>query len=253
MLKKNFAFLLVLITSIWIWKMLLENFIIAIVCIACTILIYQITVHKVKNNKLSKLYIFLLVVLALLQIFTTQYKSLTKLDDDGIRVQQIRLNEYPPTHITIAGKTLWLKFANWFEQRDETRAFFRMESNVFQSIDPSLYFFVNHPRERFGVHEFEKFPYILMPFFIIGIVSMFYKYRLISSISFIVPVFISAMWGNNNPLSNFTFFPLIAISITHGLQNIYKYINLKKHKSLFYIFCILFTLVFLQTVIYTFK
>lgn len=38
-----------------------------------------------------------------------------------------------------------------------------------------------------------------------------------------------------------------------GLNLAYKRINLKRHKQLFYIFAALYVLVFLQTVIYTFK
>ena len=252
MLKKHFIFLLVMLTSLWLWRMLLENILVAGLCLTCSYLLYKISNNNL-NKRIGIFFIVCLLLLSAVQILTSPQESLTNLDNDGKRIQQMRVHEYPPTYLNIGGKTVWLKFANWFEQRDETRALFRIENNIFQAVDPSLYFFVNHPRERIGVHEFEKFVYILFPFFVFGAVSIFSKQRNISLLAVLIPTFIAGIWGNNNPLSSFTFFPFLAISITQGLSLAYQRINFRKYKTVFYLFVILYFIVFLQTVIYTFK
>ena len=48
----------------------------------------------------------------------------------------------------------------------------KMNVNFFESFDPNYYFFANHPLERVGIKETEKLYSWLLPFFIIGCVSL---------------------------------------------------------------------------------
>ena len=101
----------------------------------------------------------------------TKYESLTLLNNDQIRIKDMRLKSYPPVYLTFDTKTLWIPVAHWFEERKESIAFFRILKNVSETVDLNLYFFANHPRERVGYNEFEKFPYIFIPAFLAFLTS----------------------------------------------------------------------------------
>lgn len=47
-----------------------------------------------------------------------------------------------------------------------------LETNFFETVDPNYYFFANHPLERVGVNETEKLSSLLLPFFIVGLLSL---------------------------------------------------------------------------------
>ncbi len=45
--------------------------------------------------------------------------------------------------------------------------FHKFEQNLLRTLDVNLYFFGNHPRERAGISEFEKFSFLFLAFFIL--------------------------------------------------------------------------------------
>ncbi len=191
----------------------------------------------IKTNK--KIYFYLSIIfvaiLLLLQWKTSSKNSLTFLNDNEKLNQIVRLRAYPPSNIPIA---------NWLELRKETLALYKIEANISEVVDPNLYFFANHPRERVGVIEYEKFPYILLPVFIIGLLSLKrqnLKYILLST----SPIVLNSIIGNSNPVGPFTLFPFFATTISLGLIPIFS-------KKIFLIpFLILFTLVFIQIYAYS--
>ncbi len=243
---KNIALLFVLLTSLWIWRIFTSNFFLGLIILVAVISYYL----AIQKSAKPIFYFALLAVLLFIQFKTTPPSPLTHLSDDDIRIQQERLNEYPPTHLTIIGKTIWFKFAHWFEEKPGATAVFRMEKNFFQAIDPSLYFFVNHPRERVGINEFEKLPYVYLPFFILGLVNILQKRQKLTLISLFTPILLLTIIGNSNPLSNFCLLPILIVATAIGLKiyfdyiNRFKYANLFKFSSLF-----IMLLVFAQTLI----
>ncbi len=144
-----------------------------------------------------------------------------------------RIKEYPPTYIQFGSKTLWIPAAHWFEERKETIVLKHMEENLFEVLDPNLYFFANHPRERIEVTEFEKFPYILLSFFLYGIYVLFKKNRLLITLTSILPFVLFAFIGSNNPFGPFIFIPIIVCSITVGLQETFQLIKTSKYQKYF--------------------
>ncbi len=67
----------------------------------------------------------------------------------------------------------------WIFQNKLTLAFYKLEQNFFQNLDPNLYFFATHPRERRGYSEFERFPAIFLPFFLLGLLFINKKRKII--------------------------------------------------------------------------
>jgi hypothetical protein len=68
---------------------------------------------------------------------------------------------------------------------------FKLERNFFWGLDPNIYFFAGHPRERAGIGEFEKFSWIIFPFFLLGLFKIFQKGVLIKLIFFLSIIIIS--------------------------------------------------------------
>jgi hypothetical protein len=135
--------------------------------------------------------------------------------------------------------------ANWFEQRKETISIYKIGKNFSEVIDPNLYFFANHPREKAGAKEFEKFSYILLPIFILGLFEL-KKRHLKYLILTLSPIVFISIIGNNSPLGPFSLFPFFTIIISLGLK---KFLLNRK----FLIFkLIIFLLVFIQTISYAY-
>lgn len=211
-------FVFVLLGNFWIWRILSLNTPLSLLVIAVSIFLF-LSLER-KNQNYSVIFIVLFMLLLFFQWKTTSKVSLVELSNDEQRVQQMRLREYPPTRIPIA---------HWFEGREESIAFFRILENFSETIDPNLYFFTNHPRERIGIDEFKKFPYIFLPLFFYGLVlSVAERRKLVLGISFILPVVLVSIIGHKSQLGPFSLFPFLAVSITHGLELLFQTAICKK-------------------------
>ena len=149
-------FLLGIFTNFWIWRILTTNIFIGILLILTTYTLY----HK------KRVFWLLLFLLLLTQLKTTPKTSFIYRDNDEQRIVQMRLREYP-YDLTRVGHII--------EERNEALVFFRIRENIFQNLDINYFFFAGFPRQTVGLAEFEKFPYILLPFFVIGLVSSIKK------------------------------------------------------------------------------
>jgi hypothetical protein len=158
-------------------------------------------------------------LLLIYQYSTTNVKPLTYLTEQERVVQLRRLNEYPPVKLTLLGKTIWIPLAHWLEQRPETLALYRIQSNLKEVLSPNLYFFANHPNERVGVKEHEKFPYILLPFFVLGVLLLdFKKNKTILSFFIFAPILLVALAGTYFDVEPISIFPFIAASSALGIE-----------------------------------
>lgn len=245
--------LFTLIFNLWIWKILFSNVFLGILLIGFTILLFKfLSRNIIKKNLLILSILFLFI--CLFQWKLTPKVSLTNLDNDQIRVRDMRLNEYPPIFFNVGSKTIWLPIAHWFEGRKESIAIGRIKENIFSFIDFNQYFFASHPRERVGIKEIEKFPYIFIPFFLLGILDLVKRKKDKYFIFFLVmlPLLLISLIGNRCELGPFVTFPLIVLTISFGLTDFYKkLIQLKKKNILVLLFMIFFfVLVIVQTISY---
>ena len=231
-MKKVFPLLFVLVFNLWLLKVFTFSPPIAVVVILASLFIFL----SIKTNKRKYFYLSMVLVLLLvtLQHKTSSINSLVFLNENEEIHQRQRMRGYPPG---------LYRFANWFEQRKEALVYYKMEENFSEVADPNLYFFANHPRERIGVVEYEKFPYILLPFFVLGLLwtkKSGLKTLLLST----SPVILLSLIGNSNPAGPFSLFPFLATHIAIGLDPVFKN---KKH---FFVFILIFSLVFTQTISY---
>ena len=127
-----------------------------------------------------------------------------------------RKSELPIFTIHIFNKTKTINSAlHLANERDFM--FNKLEQNFFRSIDLNLYFFGNHPRERAGIREFEKYTFLFLPFFFLGL------YRLVTSnikyplVSLIIPLILLSFIGQDNPIGPFGLFPFYTATISVGI------------------------------------
>ena len=196
----------------------------------------------------SKKIYFYLSVLFTLVVLVSQYslntnKPISYLDEGGKLKQVERMKGYPPVYLIVAGKTIWIPAANWLENRPETVSIYNIQNNLGEVLDPNLYFFANHPRERFQVIEFEKFPYIFLPVFILGVL-LIKKVHTKSVLLALSPLVLLSFIGDNNAIGPFSLFPFFTMTIALGVQ----FILIKKKYLIPSLVALL--LVFIQTVAY---
>lgn len=216
MLTQHTPFIFALFLNFWIWKIFSLNMSLGFLTLATSIILYLLL--KQNSKRYLNISLPLFILLLFFQWQTTTRVSLTYLDNDEQRVQQERLGEYPTISVQLGSKTIWIPIAHWFEGRKEAIVFFRIQKNFFEAIDPNLYFFANHPRERVNIQEFEKFPYILFPFFLIGILSLTYKRVNSIWIPLIFPIVLISFIDHKNALGPFSLFPFFAVTITQGIN-----------------------------------
>lgn len=241
MLKKLIPLILVLFLNLWIYRLFSLSVSAGIIAILLSIFLW------LNLQSSSKKYFYLSVaftiILALFQYSTSEIKSLSYLDEGGLLKQQERMKGYPPVFINIGDKKLWIPAANWLENRPEIIALYNFQDNLGNVVDPNLYFFANHPRERFAIVEFEKFPYIFMPVFLLGML-MVKKSQLKVFLLALIPLVMLTLIGDRNPAGPYSLFPFFAVTIALGNQFI-----ISKKKYLLPA-AIALILVFIQTIAY---
>ncbi|MEK7526381.1 MAG: hypothetical protein AAB546_02790 [Patescibacteria group bacterium] len=239
-------FLLILFGNVWIWKMLSFNIFIG----SLVILVSAVSFVTYKNNHKTIGLAVLMFTLVLVQIKTTNVKSLVALSETQ-KIQSIqRMSEYPPVYVHLFGKTVWIPAARWFEQRHEYRIITRLGNNFSEVIDPNLYFIASHPRETDSIESFEKFPFIALPLFALGLVGLIKgKNFMLLVVLGILPLVVSILVGTRNPVGPISLFPLFWLAIYIGADKIYTRFATKKPKVMVGL-VVLYILVFVQTIIY---
>lgn len=244
-------FLLIVLGNIWIWKIFSLNLLVALLVIGGSWFLYK----SVEGEKVSKILILFLVILAIFQIKTTKnIVPLGSLTPQEKLFQVQRLKEYPPTYIKIFNKNLWLYPEQWFENKSGILSLYRIQKNLTDTLSPNLYFFSNHPNERVGFKEFEMFSYFLFPFFVIGFLNFDYKKNWqIFVFSFIVPLFVFALIGQVNPFGPLLLFPFILLSVIAGIRYIYEKVRKSKlidERVAIGIFLFVYIMIFTQIGLY---
>ncbi len=202
------------------------------------LLVLATTIVSILFSQKRRILTVLVLLLCLFQYF--QITKTPLVSNSPVHQVEIKHNlaAYPP---------LPLPVAYWFEQKDITQKIFALSLRSGEVLSPSLYFFSNHPRERAGYREFEKFQYVLLPFFIYGLFSLFRKKKHYLLFILFVPGFILfTLFGNRGEAGPFLFFPFIASLTFYGLREFFP----KRNKALI-AFLVVFVLVTIQTYAYT--
>lgn len=111
---------------------------------------------------------------------------------------------------------LLARLSNYLELRREMQYMYRFGANLTYSLNPNYYFFGSYPQEEQKPGEFEKFPFLFLPFFIIGIFSI--KSKMFFALLASTVVFI-AHFGTSNHLGEYPILPFVVVLIFYGIKN----------------------------------
>lgn len=236
---------IILFGNVWIWRIFKQNFFIFLLLIIFTILLYVAIRQRITLIK-TILFFILLITIIVFQYKTTTRQSLSILDNDEQRVQQIRLQAYVYDPDLI--KIIFFRFKlRDFYEGSLNIVITRLQRNFFETIDLNIYFFGGHPRGRVWSNDFEKFSFILLPLFLIGLLTYRIKQKLLSTI-IITCIFVLTLIGHKNNLGPFLLLPFLVLYISFGAYTILNYTK-KFHKIPQRYFLIIILLTFLLSLI----
>ncbi|OGM31689.1 hypothetical protein A2803_04640 [Candidatus Woesebacteria bacterium RIFCSPHIGHO2_01_FULL_44_21] len=226
-----FLILLSIFGNIWVYKISQESLVYFVICATAAV---AFIFYLSKNSKLSSyLALASFTVLIVLGLFGFELRDFT-ITNDEIRVRDERLSIYP---------TNLLQIGYYLDAKPEVLVARKVLNGVVKQLDPNIYFFAGHPRERIGVDEFEKIPYILLPVFLLGLYQAI-KNKKVILVLFVIPLLINSL--NTNSSVNSSLFPFFVSTIYLGLVQSIKV--LKKYKFKIYIYA-LFIFFYLLTML----
>lgn len=250
-MNKEKLFWILNFTNLWLFKIGSQSFFLVLVLACASYIFFQFSIHKKVNKKLL---ILSFLIVAFLQVKTSDVKNMTTLTNEDINLRDTRLRAYPPVKIGLFNRLKWIPAGHYLESRNEARVFYALKENALEVLDPNLYFFANHPRQKVGSEEFEKFAYLLLPFFLIGTYNLFNsgkKKQIVLAGYLIFCLFIFAIVGNKNPYGPFLFFPFIITATCLGITKGITFFEKPYHQNNFKIaFFAIYSLVLIQQISY---
>lgn len=224
--KENFALFISIFLNFWIWRILELDKLMAVLLILLTFFLFNLIIKRNVEYVYFFITFSLFIIISFALIRTDFNKSLFLLSPED----QVKLNERHAYYAKEFGIFfLNSKVLNYYKNYSPIVS--KFESNLFSNLDLNLYFFASHPRERAGINEFEKFSYLLLPFFIFGIIQVINKKFILSAGYIIIALLISSFVSPNYKLGPILFFPIISISIVFGLINFLTYIKIIKNEA----------------------
>jgi len=222
-MRRNFLItFFVSILNFWFWKIAKLDLILAALVLTLSILLSISLVNKFSRKYVLGIF-FLTVLVSVI--------SLTKGSDRGLlKNTQLDISTFEKRHEYYA-KELGMLYKNRvgiFFLKSYKPFAVRFETNLFSSLDPNLYFFAGHPRERGDGSDFEKYPYIYLPIFVIGLIEIIKKPRMLMIVYSITSVLISSFLYRGYNLGPILFFPLINTLLFLGIMGIVKYNIIRK-------------------------
>ena len=199
-LRFSFFFLFTLFINSWIWYFFsLKSFLIFAVMIFLTVGLLVLS-----NLKKKIKYLILFFPIFWFLVMPTMPKSIFSLQELELYTINSRRSYYNNPELGKLMENKVTSFAGKFSK------------NIFEFLDINYYFFSTHPRERPGVTEIKKFPFVYLPFFFLGIFYQLKK-KIFLGLFFILPVILSSSFLEKIDYSSYLIFPSLVLSITYGL------------------------------------
>lgn len=208
---EKFIHLLVIILNPWWWVIIQRD-----LWVGLLVFVLSFTVFLYFFKGKLRIFLLLLSVLTVILFFISVRKAF---DESILRVSSLDIQQYNKRHEFYAiglGKIYTNRFSLAYF-KEYNFPLYKLQSNFFANLDPNLYFFASHPRERLGIEEFNKYLPIFLPFFLIGIL---YSIYILSPNLFIYSISISllsSIISSKYNLGPILFFPLINLAITIGI------------------------------------
>lgn len=194
----------------WWWIIAQRNLKVSILALALSIILVYFLSSKSKIIFLSFLALTsLLIIISLIQGFD---KSIFRIS----ATEEQQLNKRHEFYAHNLGK-IYTNRISLSYYKFYSFSLLKLERNFFGNLDPNLYFFASHPRERSGIDEFKKYLFVFLPFFLIGLIFLIYTLRL-KIIGYLIAIsFISALISPAYILGPILFFPIINFMTAAGL------------------------------------
>lgn len=203
MIKPSIAILIVFVTSYWSWEIFSFNFYLFLLVLITSTILYILILNPSKKL-LGIFWIFLFSIL-IIQFITTKNPNLSYITPTEEQLLNSRRTQLPTT------------FGRYLQSKP-TNMFYKFQQNFFRTSDINIYFFAEHPRERAGIKEFNKFHFICLPFFLIGIFISLKSRSWQLLLALLIPMILLSIIGPDNPLGPFSLYPFFAVSIALGLK-----------------------------------
>lgn len=208
--KYTVANVIIILLNPWWWIIVRKDLTISVLAFVLSITFCYMFYNRSKIIFLSFLVLIsLLIIICLKQGFDESILKISALEEQ-------RLNKRHEFYAHNLGK-IYTNRISLSYYKFYSFSLLKLERNFFGNLDPNLYFFASHPRERPGIDEFEKYTPIFVPFFLIGFIYSIYRPKLKIVAYFITALFISSFISPNYNLGPVLFFPLINFVMTIGL------------------------------------
>lgn len=211
---RTFGFVLhlfVIIFNPWWWLILQKNFWIASLIFALSFIVFC---YFYLNRSRFFLTILLSVTGILIFISIKGGFDNTIFANSALEIQQY--NKRHEFYAVDLGKIYTNRFSLLFF-KDYSLPLYKLQRNLFLNLDPNLYFFKSHPRERGGIDEFDKYLPVFLPFFLVGILYCIFVLFTRILIYFLPILIISSVISPSFYLGPILFFPIINLLITMGM------------------------------------
>lgn len=220
--REKFISLLVIVLNPWWWIIMQRDVLSGLLVFILSFLLLLFVRDK------SRILFILLISLTIILVFIAVKKAF---DESLFRESSLDIQQYTRRHEFYAsglGKIYTNRFSlSYFKEYNLPLN--KLQSNFFSNLDPNLYFFNSHPRERVDVEEFDKYLPFFLPFFLLGFLYSICKPLPKIIIYLVVISLISSMISPKYNLGPILFFPIINFMIIVGiilsLKEILKYLK----------------------------
>ena len=211
--KKRLYYLLILLVSLtnpWAWLLLQKSPILLLLLILLTFLL----LHLFRKRGVKEA-IFVIILIFLISILET--RAYLNTNDWKRNPAQISLMAQRHGYLSeTLGEIYKNKFALIYYTNYEF-IFDRYWQNLFDNLDINLFFFKNHPRERPGVNELDKYWPLYLPFFLFGLYKLF-KNPYKPFLACLTLIILLSGLSSRNALGPILYFPLVNSLIIMGLN-----------------------------------
>ncbi len=219
-MKKYFrisCLLLVTISNYWVWQIFSNNLILGVGLVITEFLLFSLIGNRQATKAKTSLklgFVFVLLFIGAFFLRDRFDRTLTSLSPTEVSINNQR-------YVYLAesfGKYPLVKYIPHYYSTYSvyTRKYL---TNVFYTLDPNLYFFRSHPREKAGIDETNKYPAVALPFFIAGVLIItiqYQKYKFTAIYAFVAAL-LSGLIDPGFKLGPVLMFPFVNIVIYLGL------------------------------------
>lgn len=174
---ENYIFLLILTAAnYWVWQLFSNNLDLGIILLVIELGLFILITKK----NLKKVYTITLSVSVLLLLTISAFLLRGEFDQTLLTISPTEtsiLNQRHGYLIEGLGKIFPNKYIPYYKLQEYDMATGKYLQNIFYSLDPNLYFFRSHPREKAGIDEYNKYSPIVLPLFIAGVLFLTIYYR----------------------------------------------------------------------------